>query len=48
MKIALLQDQLLTCAGSERVFLYMCQEFPEADIFSLCYNAETTLPKISC
>ena len=45
MKIALLQDQLLTCAGSERVFLYMCQEFPEADIFSLCYNAETTLPE---
>jgi glycosyltransferase involved in cell wall biosynthesis len=45
MKIALLQDQLLTCAGSERVFLYMCQEFPEADIFSLCYNAKTTLPE---
>jgi len=45
MKIALLQDQLLTCAGSERVFLYMCQEFPEADVFSLCYNAETTLPE---
>ena len=45
MKIALIQDQLLTCAGSERVFLYMCQEFKEADIFTLCYNKETTLPE---
>lgn len=42
MKIALIQDQLLTQAGSERVTLYMAQEFPEADLFTLCYNAETT------
>lgn len=45
MRLALIQDQLLTPAGSERMFLYMCQEFREADIFTLTYNAETTLPE---
>lgn len=45
MKIALIQDQLLTRAGSERVFLYMAQEFREADLYTLCYNAETTWPE---
>jgi hypothetical protein len=45
VKIALIQDQLLTPAGSERVFLYMVQEFREADVFTLCYNANTTLPE---
>ncbi len=29
MKIALIQDQLLTPAGSERVFLYMVEEEEE-------------------
>ena len=45
MKLALIQDQLLTPAGSERVFLYMAQEFPEADIFTLAYNPDTTWPE---
>lgn len=45
MRIALIQDQLLTKAGSERVFLYMAQEFREADIFTFCYNPDTTLPE---
>jgi glycosyltransferase involved in cell wall biosynthesis len=45
MKLAIIQDQLLTEAGSERVFLYMAQEFPEADIFTLAYNPETTWPE---
>lgn len=45
MKIALLQDQLLTCAGSERVFLHMTNEFKEADIFTLCYNKDSTWPE---
>ena len=45
MKIALLQDQLLTCAGSERVFLHMTNEFKEADIFTLCYNRDSTWPE---
>lgn len=45
MKIALIQDQLLTSAGSERVFLYMAQEFKEADLYTLCYNPEITWPE---
>ena len=44
MKIALIQDQLLTPAGSERVFYYMTQELKEADVYTLCYNEKTTLP----
>jgi glycosyltransferase involved in cell wall biosynthesis len=45
LKIALVQDQLLTRAGSERVFLYMAQEFREADLYTLCYNRDTTWPE---
>jgi glycosyltransferase involved in cell wall biosynthesis len=45
MKLAIIQDQLLTEAGSERVFLYMAQEFREADIFTLAYNPKTTWPE---
>lgn len=45
MKIALIQDQLLTSAGSERVFLYMAQEFKEADLYTLSYNPEITWPE---
>jgi len=42
MKLAIIQDQLLTPAGTERVFLYMVEEFREADIFTLAYNKNTT------
>jgi glycosyltransferase involved in cell wall biosynthesis len=45
MRLALIQDQLLTQGGSERVFLQMCREFPEADLFTLVYNPERTLPE---
>lgn len=45
MKIALVQDQLLTQAGSERVFLYMAEEFRDADLFTLAYNPDTTWPE---
>ncbi|HEY4304162.1 MAG TPA: glycosyltransferase [Gemmatimonadaceae bacterium] len=45
MKLAIIQDQLLTEAGSERVFLYMAQEFREADIITLAYNPATTWPE---
>jgi glycosyltransferase involved in cell wall biosynthesis len=45
MKIALIQDQLLTKAGSERVFLYMAKTYPEADLYTLCYNKDTTWPE---
>lgn len=45
MKLALIQDQLLTKAGSERMFQYMVEEFPEADIFTSVYNPNTTWPE---
>lgn len=45
MKMALIQDQLLTQAGSERMYLYMAQEFPEADLFTFCYNPNSTWPE---
>ena len=43
MKIALIQDSLLVCAGSERVFKCIIEEFPDADIFTLAYNRESTI-----
>jgi len=43
MKIAVIQDQLLTPAGSERVFLNICEAFPSADKYTFCYNMDTTL-----
>src|SRR5262245_22725508 len=45
MRLALIQDQLLTPAGSERVFLYMAEEFREADLFTLAYNPARTWPE---
>jgi len=45
VKIALIQDQLLTSAGSERVFLSLVEEFAEADVYTLAYNAEVTWPE---
>lgn len=44
MKILLIQDQLLTKGGSERVFSYMTEIFQEADIFTSTYNKESTIP----
>ena len=46
MKIALVFDQLLTSAGSERVFQYLIEEFPEADVYAVSYNPETTWPAL--
>jgi glycosyltransferase involved in cell wall biosynthesis len=45
MKIALIQDQLLIKGGSERIFQYMVEEFPEADIYTSAYNPLTTWPE---
>lgn len=42
-RIAIIQDQLLTKGGSERVFKYLAEEFQEADLFTLCYNRQTTI-----
>lgn len=44
MKIALIHDYLCGMGGSERVFQYICEEFKEADIYTLAYNPSATLP----
>ena len=45
MRIALVHDYLCGYGGAERVFEYMCQEFQEADIYTLAYNKNSTLPE---
>ena len=44
MKLAIVHDYLCGMGGAERVFQYICEEFPEADAFALAYNPESTLP----
>jgi glycosyltransferase involved in cell wall biosynthesis len=42
MKIALVADHIFLQAGSERVFQYICEEFPEADAYTCAFNLRTT------
>jgi len=44
MKIAIVHDYLCGMGGSERVFQYICEEFEDADAYTLAYNPERTLP----
>ena len=44
MKIAIVHDYLCGIGGSERVFQYMCEEFQEADIYTLACNTDATFP----
>lgn len=44
MKIAVVHDYLCGLGGSERVFQYICEEFHEADAYTLAYNPGKTLP----
>jgi glycosyltransferase involved in cell wall biosynthesis len=44
MKIAIVQDHLCCIGGSERIFQYLCEEFPEADAYTLAYNPSKTCP----
>ncbi len=44
MKLAIVHDYLCSIGGSERIFQYMCEEFPEADAYTLAYNPVTTFP----
>lgn len=44
MKIAVVHDYLCGFGGSERVFQYICEEFPEADAYALAFNAGKTYP----
>jgi hypothetical protein len=43
MRVALIHDYLCGLGGSERVFQYICEAFPQADVFTLAYNSESTL-----
>ena len=43
MKVLIIQDQMLTKGGSERVFSYLADIFPEADLFTVAYNKKTTI-----
>ena len=43
MRTALVHDALCDVGGAERVFKYLCEEFDEADIYTLCYNPSETL-----
>ena len=42
MRIAIVHDYLCGIGGAERVFQYICEEFPEADIYTLAYNPAKT------
>jgi glycosyltransferase involved in cell wall biosynthesis len=44
MKIALIHDRLCILGGAERVFQYICQTFPDADIYTLAYDRSIALP----
>src|SRR4051812_40644556 len=44
MKVALVHDYLCTMGGSDRVFQYMCEAIPEADVFALSLNRSAAIP----
>jgi polysaccharide biosynthesis transport protein len=43
MKVALVHDYLTQRGGAERVFELLCKCFPNADIFTSLYDAESTI-----
>jgi len=47
MRMAVILDQLCGMAGTERVAQYICEEFAEADVYTLAYNPQTTFPYFS-
>jgi glycosyltransferase involved in cell wall biosynthesis len=44
MRLAIVHDYLCGIGGSERIFQYFCEEFPDADAYTLAYNPAATLP----
>lgn len=44
MRIALVHDYLCTVGGSDRVFQYMCEAFPTADVYALSLNRSQAIP----
>jgi glycosyltransferase involved in cell wall biosynthesis len=47
MRMAIVLDQLCGMAGTERIAQYICEEFDEADVYTLAYNPHTTFPYFS-
>ena len=47
MKIAIVHDYLCSKGGSERIFQYICEAFPEADVYALAFRPEKTFPYFS-
>jgi glycosyltransferase involved in cell wall biosynthesis len=43
VRVALVHDYLCTYGGSDRVFSYMCEAIPEADVYTLALNRRRTL-----
>src|SRR5919107_3978188 len=41
-RVALVHDFLLDVRGAERVFMALCEEFPEADLFTAVYDEQGT------
>src|SRR3954452_12886293 len=41
-RVALVHDFLLTLRGGERVFLALCDMFPDADVFTAVYDERGT------
>ncbi|HEY6219524.1 MAG TPA: glycosyltransferase [Gemmatimonadaceae bacterium] len=44
MRVALVHDYLCTVGGSDRVFEYMCEAIPNADVYALSLNREKAFP----
>ncbi|MBN9298377.1 MAG: glycosyltransferase [Filimonas sp.] len=45
MKIAIVQDELVRRGGAEQVVLSMHKAYPQAPIYTLCYNPDKTYPE---
>lgn len=45
MKVAIVHDELVRKGGAEQVVLSMHKAFPNAPIYTLCYNSERTYPE---
>lgn len=43
MKVALVHDYLTQKGGAERVFELLCRHFPQADVYTSLYNAQTSV-----
>lgn len=43
LKTLIIHDQMLTKGGSERVFTYLTDIYPDADLFTLSYNNKSSL-----